>query len=165
MIQNQSTDRKQRAIRAICLLFTVLWMLLIFYMSSKTADVSSDMSSGICYRLCSLFVKDFEVLGEAEKIAMVESMQFWVRKTAHCFEYTVLGFLLSSTLQSFGASHRFLFSALIGICYSISDEVHQLFVPGRSGELRDVAIDSAGIILGCCVFVVFIKIISSRRKS
>lgn len=37
---------------------------------------------------------------------------------------------------------------MICILYAISDEVHQLFVPGRGGQVRDVIIDSAGAIAG-----------------
>ena len=39
--------------------------------------------------------------------------------------------------------------------YACSDEFHQLFIPGRSGEFRDVMIDSTGGIIGI-VFTTFI---------
>ena len=32
--------------------------------------------------------------------------------------------------------------------YSISDEIHQIFVPGRSCELLDVFIDTCGSLIG-----------------
>jgi len=32
--------------------------------------------------------------------------------------------------------------------YAVTDEIHQLFVPGRSGELRDVMIDSIAALVG-----------------
>ncbi len=35
-----------------------------------------------------------------------------------------------------------------GIAYAGSDELHQHFVPGRQAAFRDVAIDSAGVLLG-----------------
>lgn len=35
-----------------------------------------------------------------------------------------------------------------GYCFSIIDEIYQLFIPGRSGEARDVFLDNVGIILG-----------------
>ena len=41
--------------------------------------------------------------------------------------------------------------------YAISDEVHQLFVPGRGGQVKDIVIDSAGAIVGISGFNGFIK--------
>ena len=37
---------------------------------------------------------------------------------------------------------------LIGTAYAVTDEFHQSFVPGRSCELRDVMIDSCGVLTG-----------------
>ena len=37
---------------------------------------------------------------------------------------------------------------VVGTLYAASDEIHQLFVPGRSGQLRDVFLDSAGVAAG-----------------
>ena len=35
-----------------------------------------------------------------------------------------------------------------GIAYAASDEVHQMFVPGRSAEMADLAADASGIVIG-----------------
>ena len=44
---------------------------------------------------------------------------------------------------------RALFSAwLTASAYAATDEFHQLFVPGRSGQISDVILDSAGAALG-----------------
>ena len=37
-------------------------------------------------------------------------------------------------------------------CYAALDEIHQLFVPNRSGQVRDVLIDSVGILIGIILF-------------
>ena len=37
---------------------------------------------------------------------------------------------------------------VVGTLYAASDEIHQLFVPGRSGQLRDVLLDSDGVAAG-----------------
>lgn len=41
----------------------------------------------------------------------------------------------------------------VGVMYAISDEIHQLMVDGRSGNVRDVIIDSIGILIGIMVFL------------
>ena len=47
----------------------------------------------------------------------------------------------------------------VGICvlYAISDEVHQLFVPGRSGQFKDVFLDSGGAIVGAALYRLFVR--------
>ena len=65
-----------------------------------------------------------------------------LRKCAHMTEYAVLSVLL------FRALGRELPAFLFGLAYSISDEIHQHFVSGRHASPIDVAIDSAGLLLG-----------------
>ncbi len=45
-------------------------------------------------------------------------------------------------------------AAVLAICifYAATDEFHQLFVSGRSGQLRDVCIDAAGAVIGICIY-------------
>ena len=67
-----------------------------------------------------------------------------LRKCAHVTEYAVLAFLLRralSTTLAFAAA----------VAYSVSDELHQTFVRGRHGAMRDVLIDSIGIVIGLLV--------------
>lgn len=37
---------------------------------------------------------------------------------------------------------------MLGTFYAITDEIHQCYILGRSGEIRDVLIDSAGVLTG-----------------
>jgi VanZ family protein len=65
-----------------------------------------------------------------------------LRKGAHVTEYAIFGLLL---LRAVG---RELPAFLLGVSYAITDEVHQHFVSGRHASPIDVAIDSAGILIG-----------------
>jgi VanZ family protein len=40
---------------------------------------------------------------------------------------------------------------LIGTAYAVTDEIHQYVVPGRSCEVRDVVIDSCGVLVGALI--------------
>lgn len=53
-------------------------------------------------------------------------------------------------------------SLVFCILYAISDELHQLFVPGRGAQVKDVVIDSSGAVVGIGVYVAAIK--SKVRK-
>lgn len=88
--------------RAILLtLLTILWMLLIFHMSSAVEDESRAQSGVICEFLCETFVEGYEEMPPAQQLQMQERFSFPVRKGAHLTEYTVLGILLTLTAASY----------------------------------------------------------------
>jgi VanZ family protein len=65
-----------------------------------------------------------------------------LRKIGHAGEFAVLGALLARALRSAWPAFA------VGALYAVSDEVHQVFVPGRAGSPLDVAIDAVGVALG-----------------
>jgi VanZ family protein len=65
-----------------------------------------------------------------------------LRKLGHAGEFAVLGALLARALRSAWPAFA------LGAVYAISDEVHQVFVPGRAGSVLDVGIDAVGVALG-----------------
>jgi VanZ family protein len=73
---------------------------------------------------------------------------FILRKLAHVTVYAVLTILAYGALRLHMArpTHAWLLALLIAMLYACSDEWHQTFVPGREGTVRDVVIDSVGIV-------------------
>lgn len=69
-----------------------------------------------------------------------------LRKFAHVSIYALLGALLARALERDAAA------LVCGIAYAVSDEVHQHFVPGRSGAVLDVGFDTLGVIAGILAF-------------
>lgn len=62
---------------------------------------------------------------------------------------------------------RMLFSLLVGIEYAAIDEIHQLFIDGRAGKITDVLIDTLGVAIGICIWMLFFQIamkIHKKRK-
>ena len=57
-----------------------------------------------------------------------------------------------------------LVSSLFCIAYAGVDEIHQLYVPGRSGMVRDVYIDSLGVVFGVLITLLIVKIVKAIRK-
>ena len=66
-------------------------------------------------------------------------------KTLHLLEYAFLAILL------FYALYRKKSTIIIAYLYALSDEIHQTFVMGRSGRLKDTFIDLIGIVLGLII--------------
>lgn len=75
-----------------------------------------------------------------EHIAVVE----------HMVEYAILCFLLSISLTDNPVINKktLLFAVVIASLYGVSDEFHQLFVPGRVASIYDVFADCVGSVLG-----------------
>lgn len=155
----------------ILTLSIILWMaIVIFYLSHQPASSSNDLSTGIT----EVILNFFHLVTPWIEID-VEFVNHIVRKNAHFFAYLILGLLTMSAIRHVQnirlkemhvASKRiikilkrkqryqaFFFSVLICLSYAISDEIHQLFVPGRSGEVKDVMIDTCGAIVGMSVYL------------
>lgn len=70
----------------------------------------------------------------------------------HLLVYGVLAYFFSralkNTYRGLRLSKAIYFSVLFGMIYGITDELHQLFVPGRLSSVSDVFIDSVGSFLG-----------------
>ena len=80
------------------------------------------------------------------------TVHFLIRKLAHCTEYAIFSLLL---YHSFEPRHPerwdtrgALGALLVAGLFSLADEYHQSFVPGRTASLADCGIDTAGALLG-----------------
>ncbi len=89
---------------------------------------------------------------------------FILRKIAHAIEYFILTFLLYRAFRgsfNIGILQFFVYPATLSFFYAVSDEFHQSFVSGRSASIRDVLIDTIGI-LG---FYIVIKIFAANQRN
>ncbi|MDW8802198.1 VanZ family protein [Clostridium sp. A1-XYC3] len=77
-----------------------------------------------------------------------------IRKNAHAFEYLILSLLIGNLLFIFDFKGRKAIIYILFIClfYSVTDEFHQLFVPGRTSSVVDVLIDFLGAVIGTTLF-------------
>ena len=158
---------KLTVLRIIFISLTVILLVFIFIMSAQPADESAELSLSFDYRLCRFFRPDFDSLSEEEQLKVAAEIDHFVRKTAHFLEFSALGALLFADFTLFKIKRGFciLFAFLSGAAYAVSDEVHQLFVPGRSCEAADMLIDSGGVLAGSLfAFLIFLIIITVKAK-
>ena len=144
----------------------ILVMIIIFNLSSKPADISGQSSLKIADNIYSIYegltgqVKEGE-----ERLNILRVLDHVVRKGAHITEYAILAAAIAWPLYLRGISGARLAYMTIGMTafYAITDEYHQTFVPGRSGEIRDVLIDTIGAVIGFSLFKI-IKSIQHKRE-
>ncbi|MEE1086375.1 MAG: VanZ family protein [Schaedlerella sp.] len=147
---------KSRFILGLC--FTLLWMGIIFSLSSQPSNQSDETSLGIGRIIAEIVKPDFEQISADEQDQLVESWNHAIRKTAHFAEYAILGvFCGFMVLQvSISIKKGWILAVIMCMLYAISDEVHQYFVPGRACQVGDICIDTFGAVCGVIV-VVFIR--------
>ena len=128
----------------------LLWMGFIFYLSSQDGNTSGHLSGGLSEVLYSILQWLRIPLSE-------ETFHFILRKGAHFTAYLLLG-LLFAFWQDAKTLKEYLLCLFFSFLYALSDELHQRFVPGRSGELRDVLIDTTGAFTGLLLLSIVSKI-------
>lgn len=132
----------------ISLLLVILWMIFIFVMSSFDATSSSNQSNFIVDIITSIInIKDIGLLS------------LIIRKLAHFTEYFILGILVINFITRY--DKKIIIAILLCIIYATSDEIHQIFVPGRSCQIIDIMIDSLGSIMGIYLY----KLITKKCKN
>lgn len=149
--------------RVIFAMLIIINCVIIFRFSSQNSEQSSETSGGIVNKICDIISKINENVNR-EKIN--DTITFIVRKCAHFFIYTLLGIWLISFFNTFDITtkRKVLICLALGILYASSDEFHQKFVSGRSAEIRDICIDSCGILFGNLIVILFGKISKSIRR-
>lgn len=142
--QRNKIDKKTGIKRIVLLVLIIIWAVFVFGFSSQTGEESSGLST----KIANLFFDSEEMIKIAEPI---------IRKLAHFSEYALGGTLIYLLIDTYEFTNKkkFLISLGIGIWYAAIDELHQTFVPNRSGNIIDVCIDTLGIIVG----ILFIKLV------
>lgn len=129
------------------IIILILWMFIIFSFSNEPAEVSGNTSDRLIIKTVET-VKHTK-LNDNEKEEVLDRYTVIVRKMAHFFLYFVLGILAYKlTLKVYGPKPVAIIYALI-FCfiYASSDEIHQLFVPGRSCEILDILLDTSASLI------------------
>lgn len=119
---------------------------------------NGEESSGISGKVASVIIDAAHDLGIVEvdddnRAKLIDQLQTPIRKCAHMTEYAILAILIFTALNVDGLFTGYCWGTawLFATIFAISDEIHQLFVPGRSGKVTDVLIDSIGCIVGLII--------------
>ena len=141
--------------KIVLTILTIIWMIVIFMFSNSPADKSSDLSNSLIKNTIVKVVKLFNK--DVNEEDLINKMSTPVRKLAHFTEYTILGILLFLTLKQYGINNKWI--AILGcMIYASTDEIHQLFIDGRGGNIIDVFIDTLGSSFGVFITIMFNKI-------
>ncbi len=150
--------------KTIVWILIAAWMIVIFMFSAQDAETSGDLSEGFL-RKCLLWFLPEHI---TNNVSMVDTLEHIVRKCAHMAEFAVLGLLYSIQLYLYKVyekdRQRIGVAVILVLLYAATDEVHQLFVGGRSGQVTDVLIDTIGGFIGTMTFYLWKCLTINRKK-
>lgn len=151
--------------RIILVILLCLTFYEIFQFSNENSVKSSSRSRQVIKNIVDIFPYT-KNLSEETKIKIVNNLQPIIRKLAHFSIYTLVGVLIMAFVSTYKLLlwKKFSISIIVGLIYAISDEYHQSFVPGRSAEIRDVLIDTTGVIFGIIIIIVIISVYKALSK-
>ncbi|MFQ8661849.1 MAG: VanZ family protein [Clostridia bacterium] len=157
---------QKNVLRGILIVLLLCTFYIIFGFSSQNGEESGGISKRITNFILEKSSK-YNNLEQTKKEEVSKRTERIIRKIAHFSIYTLVGFLLMalfSTYENIKRKYQIYISAIIGILYAISDEIHQSFTPGRGPKITDVFIDSLGVFFGMAVILLIVEIINRKNK-
>ena len=140
----------QKAYFYISLIIVFALFILIFCLSHEDGKESTETSGWFTTLLN--FLLPFPV---TENI---------VRTLAHFSEFACLSFFMNNLFVSKKEKLCPVIACTLSFIYAITDEIHQIFVPGRACQFQDMMVDLAGIISGMAVYAIIYIIIKKAIK-
>lgn len=140
-----NTIGKNKPLAVIFWIMFAAVAVVIFKLSCDTGEESAELSA-------SLLSVIIEFIGKFISHNLL-------RKIAHFCEFAALGFFAAGGIKFTFDKSKIYFPLPVCVLYSISDEIHQYFVPERACRIFDVFVDSCGSLTGILVFLLLIFIV------
>lgn len=147
----ECNNMKKNLIKVLIWVPVILMSLFIFGFSNQEGDKSGNLSQKTAVMVVKIAGNmNFIDVNEDNVNELAERIEYPIRKLAHVTEYMVFGLLILLALYiwAFKARQLYLTAFFTSFVFACTDEIHQLFVAGRSGRFTDVCIDSAGVFIG-----------------
>ena len=148
----QKTSPWLIAARVIFTFALIACIVFIFSNSMQIGDVSETASGRVLLLMKKVFTR-LGMPGAANHLT-----DHIVRKLAHFCEYMLEGFLLMLCMRVYSRHplRHITVPMLGGVLTALTDETIQLFSEGRSSQVTDVWLDSAGVLAGILVAIVLL---------
>lgn len=151
----------------------IIWASVIFFMSSMDTNESNSKSKTVINDIVEKSVETTNELGitnkqpsESNKKKVIDKLNQPLRKVAHASEYFIFTILILIALKNSGVKgyKKFIIALVICFIYACTDEYHQTFVNGRTGQFSDTLIDTFGGFISCLMYTIMMKINKIRKK-
>ena len=138
----------RRTINYINVIIVLSIMGSIFFLSSQTGEISNELSHGVMVGF-EKYISSSTWISTDIKNVFLSNPMICTRKLAHIIIYFILGFVIYIVLpENWGLKKRILVCLSSCVLYAITDEIHQMFVKGRTAQLLDIIVDFIGSSIG-----------------
>lgn len=128
----------------------------IFIMSSKSADALDTQTGVISFIRNELIAASTALFGHPVDVSPV----------GHFAEFFLLGLALANALRTLmPLSRSCVLAVVLASCYGVSDELHQIFVPGRSCDPMDWLVDTVAALCAVLLFSALLHLKRKRKKT
>ena len=133
----------------------ILWLAVIFFLSSQTGEQTAALSLAIARWLARLFPG-----------VSLTSLHLALRKAAHIGVYFVEGALLFPALYGQKGRAGRALALTVALCAMIAvvDEAHKLAIPGRHCSWPEAALNFLGALPGVALALVIVKRKEKRER-
>jgi len=148
--------KNKKNIKYLSWFLVFVWMAVIFWFSAQPATSSKNLSMGVTEVILKILSSFFNIaMDTGTGNVFIGFLHHILRKIAHCTIYMVLALLVMNAFRrsEVNGMRLYLFSFLFCALYACTDEIHQLFVPGRGAQISDVLIDCIGAFIGIILYV------------
>lgn len=158
-------EKRRKINHIIRVAAVIIWCVVIFLFSANDSDESNAQSNRLFDFIVKFVNPVYDSMDPEAQLRYHDIATFIIRKLAHFTEYAILGMLAFSALWKIEkVKLRGLAALGFGFLYASSDEIHQLFVPGRTGQFRDVMIDTCGVAFGIVIAMLIRKIYLKHKQ-
>ena len=158
-------NENKKNIKYVKCIIAIICCIIIFSFSAVPATGSFKQSKGLTYTI--ITVLNGNKLTEKELAKLTKRVNPVIRKIAHFSIYMILAiftymFIEELNIKSKSEKERLrkniLYTCIFCLIYAIFDEIHQIYVPGRTGKIIDVIIDTLGSCMGITIILLNNKI-------
>lgn len=156
-----------------CILVLV-WCFIIFNFSNMDTTESNTKSKDTINKVIDTTIETSNKVGiieniptKEEKTELINNLNKPLRKCMHAFIYFILAILVLNALKISNISkNKYLLTIIICFIYALTDEYHQTFINGRTGQFSDVLIDTIGTVIGTIIYkLITDKILQKKQKN
>ena len=164
-------NENKKKIKYVKCIIAIICCIIIFSFSAVPATASTKQSKGLTYNVIKLL--NGNKLSEKELTKLTKKVNPLVRKIAHFSIYMILAIFTYMFIEELNTKSKsekerlrknILYTCIFCIIYAIFDEIHQIYVPGRTGKVIDVVIDTLGSCMGIAILLLNNSLKIIRKK-
>lgn len=147
------------------IILIIIWLFIIFSFSAEDATKSEHRSDEVIINAVETITR--EEIPENQRQKIIDEYIVIVRKSAHFFLYFILAIIVFTLYKRiFGLNSKtFIYTIIFCFIYACSDEIHQLFINGRTARIFDVFVDTTGAILSTTLLTIFSLLLKKIKKN